>query len=64
MVEKIKIAIAEDHPLMRNAIKDIISQTSFLKILFEVSNGVELLNEIEKNKLQPDIVLIDYFMPC
>ena len=62
MVEKIKIAIAEDHPLMRNAIKDIISQTSFLKILFEVSNGVELLNEIEKNKLQPDIVLIDYFM--
>lgn len=63
MVEKIKIAIAEDHPLMRNAIKDIISQTSFLKILFKVSNGVELLNEIEKNKLQPDIVLIDYFMP-
>lgn len=62
-MEIVSVAIAEDHPLMRNAIKDIISQTSFFKILFEVSNGVELLNEIEKNKLQPDIVLIDYFMP-
>ncbi|MDP2419911.1 response regulator transcription factor [Sediminibacterium sp.] len=63
MVEKIKIAIAEDHPLMRKAIKDIVLQTSHLKIIFDVSNGSELLIEIGKNKLQPDIILIDYFMP-
>ncbi|MEN9459308.1 response regulator transcription factor [Sediminibacterium sp.] len=63
MVEKIKIAIAEDHPLMRKAIKDVVLQTSHLKIIFDVSNGSELLIEIGKNKLQPDIILIDYFMP-
>jgi len=63
VVEKIKIAIAEDHPLMRKAIKDIVLQTSLLKIIFDVSNGSELLIEIGKNNLQPDIILIDYFMP-
>ncbi|MFN3300233.1 MAG: response regulator, partial [Sediminibacterium sp.] len=44
-------------------IKDIVLQTSHLKIIFDVSNGSELLIEIGKNKLQPDIILIDYFMP-
>lgn len=48
---------------MRKAIKDIVLQTSHLKIIFDVSNGSELLIEIGKNKLQPDIILIDYFMP-
>jgi len=58
---KIKIAIADDHPLMIDGIKTALSETSKIKIIGEALNGKQLLLLMET--IQPDIVLLDIRMP-
>lgn len=61
-MEKIKIIIAEDHPLMRSAIcSNLTNGSSEIEIIGQCCDGIELL-EILKFK-DPDIVLLDLEMP-
>ena len=57
---KLKIAIAEDHELVRQGIVRLLSDSKF-DIVAECSNGVELISALENNL--PDIVLMDIHMP-
>lgn len=57
---KIKIAIAEDHDLVRQGIVRLLSDSSY-DIVAESRNGRELFLAIENNL--PDIVLMDIHMP-
>ena len=57
-MEKIKIIVAEDHPLMRSAIcSNLTNGSSEIEIIGQCCDGIELL-EILKFK-DPDIVLLD-----
>lgn len=61
-MEKIKIIIAEDHPLMRSAIYSNLTQESGnIEIIGQCCDGIELL-EILKFKI-PDIIILDIEMP-
>tara|TARA_B110000285_G_C15036195_1_gene569383 strand:- start:152 stop:808 length:657 start_codon:yes stop_codon:yes gene_type:complete len=61
MTDKIKIAIAEDHQLMRQGMVSLLKEEEHLDVVFDVGNGQELLDEL---KSQPvDIVLLDLDMP-
>jgi two-component system, NarL family, invasion response regulator UvrY len=62
MPRKYKIAIADDHILIRKALIRLISSFEDYTILFEVSNATELKNSITKIGV-PDIVLMDITMP-
>ncbi len=56
-----KVVLADDHTLFRNGLKFLINSKEDFKVCCEVSNGVELLAELEKESY--DIVLLDISMP-
>jgi len=61
-MEKIKIIIAEDHPLMRSAIcSNLANESDQIEIIGQCCDGIELL-ELLKFKV-PDIILLDIEMP-
>jgi hypothetical protein len=61
-MEKIKIIIADDHPLMRSAIcSNLTNESDQIEIIGQCCDGIELL-EILKYK-KPDIVILDIEMP-
>jgi len=61
MKRRIHIGIAEDHLLVRQGLVSLLSNYQEINILFDVSNGRELMNELKYSK--PDIILLDIEMP-
>ncbi|RLD68735.1 MAG: DNA-binding response regulator [Bacteroidetes bacterium] len=58
----INIILVDDHDLLREGIKFILSQMEAVNVIGEASNGKEFLQLLESSKL-PDIVLMDITMP-
>ena len=57
----IRVFIAEDHPIVRRGVKDLLATEPDIQMIGEATNGrqaVELVVE-----LQPDVVLMDLVMP-
>jgi len=59
---KIKVGLADDHTLLRNALASLIENTDECKVVLQVSNGIELIKQIENENI-PDILLLDMNMP-
>lgn len=57
-----QVAVVDDHSLMRNALARLIATFKNFSIIFEGSNGKDLVDKIQ-NHLIPDIVLLDINMP-
>ena len=57
----IKIGIADDHLLVRDGFVSILNSCKDFEVVFEVSNGKELLKALKETR--PDIVLLDIAMP-
>ena len=60
--EPIKVAMADDHILLRNALASLINNSGNCSVIVECSNGKELIEKI-KNNTQPDVVILDLNMP-
>lgn len=58
----IKVALADDHVLLRNALATLIDSFSNCKVIHQSCNGKELSNHI-KNGTIPDVILLDLNMP-
>jgi DNA-binding NarL/FixJ family response regulator len=61
MNRQIHIGIAEDHDLVRDGLVSLLKEYKRIKVVFEVSNGQELLEKLKTTK--PDIILLDIEMP-
>lgn len=61
MEKKVTIILADDHPLVRRGLKDVIEEEDNLKIIGEASDGDQAIKIIEE--LEPDIAIIDIHMP-
>lgn len=57
----IKILIVDDHPIVRNGLKNIISDESDMKIVCESSTGQQVVDLVKKNEI--DIVILDISLP-
>jgi two-component system invasion response regulator UvrY len=57
----IKIALVDDHVLMRNALAILINGFDNCRVIQEVSDGVELMEQIRITQ-PPDLVLLDLNM--
>jgi two-component system invasion response regulator UvrY len=57
----IKILIADDHPVVRKGLKEIIKDNSDMLVASEASNGQEVLEEALKKEF--DVVVLDISMP-
>ena len=62
MNNKIKIALADDHVLLRSSLASLINGFENCQIVFQANNGQELIDTI-RNGLRPDIILLDLNMP-
>ena len=61
MIKQIEIIIADDHPVFRYGLKQIIDSEKSFKIVAEAENGNTALELIEK--LNPDLAILDIRMP-
>jgi two-component system, NarL family, invasion response regulator UvrY len=61
-LNKIQVAIADDHSLMRNALANLINGFGDYNILFQADNGKQLREKLMQHII-PDIVLLDINMP-
>lgn len=56
-----KIIIADDHPLMAHATKQLLEQLDNLEVVGVATNGSTCLELVEEH--QPDMVFLDYQLP-
>lgn len=61
MKDPVKLAIVDDHQLFRKGISSLLKEYKSIRILFEASNGIELMESIKTQK--PDVILMDIRMP-
>jgi len=58
---KVKIMLADDHPLLRQALRNVLEKQADFEVVAEASNGEEAVNLAVK--LQPNVVIMDISMP-
>ncbi|MEO8448049.1 MAG: response regulator transcription factor [bacterium] len=61
MGNEIKITIADDHPIFRSGLRQLIESEDTIRIIGESDNGKKALEHIEE--LKPDIAILDIDMP-
>ena len=61
MKSKIKVIVADDHPIFRKGLVDIIELEKDIEILGQACNGEEAVKLI--NRVSPDIAVLDINMP-
>ena len=61
MKSKAKILIADDHPLLREALSEALSAQEDMEVIGEAGDGEEAVRLT--SKLGPDIVVMDIMMP-
>src|SRR5262245_66526312 len=61
MTSEIRLVIADDHPLLRAGLRQVIESDARLKVLAEADDGETALDEIEKQR--PDVAVLDIEMP-
>jgi len=63
MIAAIKIALVDDEVLFRKGISFLLQREENIEIVFEASNGEELISILDKNEVKPDIIVMDLKMP-
>jgi DNA-binding NarL/FixJ family response regulator len=61
MAQETTILIADDHPLLRRGLRDVLGESSRFRIIGEAADGEEAMRLIAN--LKPHIVIIDIDMP-
>src|ERR1700691_911669 len=57
----IRVLIADDHPIVRDGLKKLLSLEEDFQIVGEASDGCEVLDRVQE--LDPDVLLLDLRMP-
>ena len=60
-MKRYKIILADDHAILREGIKKIITESSELEVIGEASDGLMLLKILKT--ITPDMVILDVAMP-
>ena len=60
-MDKIKILIVDDHPMMREALQTALADESDMHVISEASNGIEGVRLA--TELLPDVIIMDLLMP-
>lgn len=56
-MDKIKVLIADDQPLMRDGLRMLLNMEDDIEVIGTARDGKEALNQAEE--LQPDLILMD-----
>lgn len=61
MTTPIRVLIADDHAILRDGIRALVSTQGDIEVVGEASDGLEAIEKMVE--LQPDVVLMDIAMP-
>jgi DNA-binding NarL/FixJ family response regulator len=61
MSSEITIILADDHPIVRKGLREVIEEDKRLRVVAEANNGREALEAIEK--FRPEVTILDVDMP-
>jgi len=61
-VNKIQVALADDHKLVRSSLVKLVSSFKNCSVLFDAENGEQVKEKLQ-NHIIPDILLLDISMP-
>ena len=61
MPQKIRILIADDHAMFREALRSVLEREQDFRVVGEAANGTEAIEQV--GKLKPDVLLLDLAMP-
>ena len=59
--QRIRVLLADDHPLIRKALRDILREEPDIEVVGEAENGEEAVELTAR--LRPDVVIMDISMP-
>ncbi len=57
----VRVVIADDHPVVRSGIRDLIDAAEGLQVVGEAETGTEALEQVQEK--QPEVLLLDVEMP-
>ena len=57
----ITLVLAEDHHIVRQALRALLATEKNLKVLSEASDGLEAIELVERYK--PDVLILDLMLP-
>ncbi len=60
---KIRIGLVEDHFLFRQGMKAILSAWPELEVVFEASEGYNIIDKLKASKVLPQVMLVDLSLP-
>ena len=60
-MDKIRLLIADDHPMMREALLMAVAEEPDIEVVGEASNGIEATKLAQE--CRPDVILMDLLMP-
>ncbi len=60
-MERVRILVVDDHPIVRQGIRSLLSNYDDLEVVAEAENGVQALAHLKH--FEPDIILLDIKMP-
>lgn len=60
--QPIKVALVDDHILLRNALAAMLDGTGECRVVCQASNGKELMDQLDKG-MRPEVVILDLNMP-
>jgi two-component system nitrate/nitrite response regulator NarL len=61
MRKSIRVVIADDHPIIRDALKMLLAREADIEVVGEAADGREALDHVQE--LSPDVLLLDLRMP-
>ena len=59
--DRIKAMVVDDHPIMRNGLRDALEASGRLEVVGDAEDGEEAVRTVEE--LGPDVIVMDVIMP-
>jgi DNA-binding NarL/FixJ family response regulator len=57
----VKVLLADDHPIVRQGLRNLLNSEQDFKVIGEASDGLSALDLIDKQR--PDVLVVDMMMP-